>query len=304
MRFPQNALVWWFLPEFPDTFWPVSLLWLNNFHRGEKAMSKLGVWGRSFFGFVGFCWAAFALSASSQASVAYLSSQTGPAWGSPDSKNAMDAAFGSGNWQDLVFETAVPAAVFSKANRFVFMDGGDTMTAELDAFMSANRATIESWVQGGGNLFVNAASNEQDSIDYGFGGVSVVDAFSWYSDFARAVDPTHAIFTGPLPTSDGFVGYSFSHGYLVGPGISPLIIGFQFFDPADLRPVLAKKAFGNGFVLFGSMTVPGFHDPNSEAFNLLANTLSYTNSLPEPSTMVVFGIGALVAGIRSRKSRK
>jgi hypothetical protein len=237
------------------------------------------------------------------ASYVYLSSSTsGPPWGYIDSKLAMDAAFGAGNWQDLAYESANALDVFSSSNRFVHMDGDDSMTGAMDLFLTANRSTIESWVQGGGRLFMDAGANGQGSMDYGFGGVSLLDSFIFYPWAAVAVNPSSPLFAGPLPTGTSFTGSSFAHGYVDGPGITPLIVGTE--NGLDFRTVLAEKAYGNGWVLFGSMTIPAWQEPSSDDFNLLVNTLVYTATVPEPSTMAVFGLGAVIAGVRTRRIAK
>ena len=117
----------------------------------------------------------------------------------------MDTAFGVGLWQGLRYETAIAASIFSSRNSFAFLEGGDSHADELEAFLTSNISLIESWVTAGGSLFLNAAPNEGDGMSFGFGGVNLV--YPAYSDDpVSAVDLSHPIFTGPLPTTTSFTG--------------------------------------------------------------------------------------------------
>jgi len=100
----------------------------------------------------------------------YLRTSGGEPWGSSSNTDAMDLAFGSGEWTLGFFETLDPASVFSEETGFVFIDGSDNGAAELATFLSANLSTIEDWVEDGGRLLMNAAPNEGGDISFGFSG--------------------------------------------------------------------------------------------------------------------------------------
>jgi hypothetical protein len=232
-------------------------------------------------------------SAASWATPAYMRSTVAAPWGQSTNEAAMNDVFGAGNWSDLRYETVNTAALFSASTSFIFMEGGDNNANELEAFLGANSAAISSWVNGGGRLFLNAAPNEGNGMDYGFG-VSLN-----YPNFVNnvvAADAGHPIFNGPFgPVATSYTGTSFSHATVSGAGLNPLLV-----DAVDGDFILAEMLVGNGLALFGGMTTTNFHSPNLEAGNLRRNIIAYAantalNAVPEPATLALFGIAALGA---------
>jgi hypothetical protein len=67
--------------------------------------------------------------------VAYMRSSVGAPWGVSTNEAAMNAVFGSGNWHDLRYETAIAADVFNPSINLVFMEGGDSNANEMEAFL-------------------------------------------------------------------------------------------------------------------------------------------------------------------------
>jgi len=49
------------------------------------------------------------------------------------------------------------------------MEGGDVDATEMETFLTSNMAAIQNWVSNGGSLFLNAAPNEDNGMDFGFG---------------------------------------------------------------------------------------------------------------------------------------
>ncbi len=206
--------------------------------------------------------------------VVYLRSTVGTPWSQTTNEAALNTVFGAGNWQDLRYESAVPATVFSAANSLVFMEGSDTNANEMEAFFAANQALIESWVNTGGRLLINAAPNEGDGMSYGFGGSSLTYSAGTprYSTSAQAAagQAAHMIFNGPFsPAGTAFTGNFFAHGIVGCTGCTVLI------DGSAPGAVLAEKSWGGGLVLFGSMTTTNWHQPAANATNLRRNILSY-----------------------------
>lgn len=203
--------------------------------------------------------------------VAYLRANIGEPWSSASNPAALNLVFGSNTWQDLRFETAVAGTLFSPANGFIFMDGSDNGATEMETFLTANRALMESWVASGGRLFLNSAPNEDNGMYFGFG-VNLV-----YSDLTsegRRAEPSHAIFNGPfLPTGSSWTGNSFAHATVTGTNLTALIT-----NSLNGHFVLAELPYGAGRVLFGGMTTHNFHTPTLEAANLRANILFYGNT--------------------------
>jgi hypothetical protein len=230
--------------------------------------------------------------ASSSAAVAYLRSQDGPPWNQSTNETAMTTVFGT-SWDDLRFETANAATLFSSSYSFLYLEGGDQTANELEAFFTTNQSLIESWVFNGGSLFINAAPNEGNGMNLGFGGVTL--SYPNFSSTAYAVDPTDEIFQGPYgATGSSFTGGYFSHAAVSGGSINPLIGG-------ESGTVLAEKDWGSGFVIFGGMTTNNFQQPLAETADLRANIIDYAagqggevSAIPEPGQAVALGF--LLAG--------
>lgn len=238
---------------------------------------------------------------SANADVVYMRSTVGAPWGENTNETAMDTVFGAGNWSDLRYETVAPATLFSPTNTFIFMEGSDDNANELESFLSSNQATLENWVSNGGSLLLNSAPNEGDGMDYGFGGVSLT--YTAFSGTATATDPAHPIFQGPHGTTgSSFTGTQFSHATVSGGGISSLLEG-------DVGTILADKAFGSGYVMFGGMTTDNFHSPDPESANLRANIIDYaaneaTAVIPEPGQTVTLAAFLSAACLVRRRLKK
>jgi uncharacterized repeat protein (TIGR01451 family) len=199
----------------------------------------------------------------------YLRSTFGSPWGSFANETAMNRTFGTNFWQDLRYESAIPAQLFTAATRFIFMEGSDSSADEMEAFLNANLTTVENWVAAGGRLFLNAAPNEGNGMSLGFGATLV---YSDPTDTAMMTEPQHPIFLGPFtPVGSTWTGGSFGHATVTGTGLTTLIT-----NAASGNIVLGQKQHGDGLVMFGGMTTDNFHSPQPEASNLRANILEYT----------------------------
>ncbi|MEZ5013628.1 MAG: GEVED domain-containing protein [Chitinophagales bacterium] len=199
----------------------------------------------------------------------------GEPWFSTNNTTDMNGVFGpeGTGWFRGYFETVNVATVFSDATCFVYLEGGDAMADELEAFLTANMATIEAWVSGGGHLLLNAAPNEGDGMSFGFGGTSLV--YSYFTSTSNAVDAGHPIFNGPfLPCGTTFTGTSFGHARITGTGLTNLMNDAA--SPTNI--VVAEKAWGSGMVMFGGMTTVNWHSPSPNADNLRKNMFSYLGS--------------------------
>jgi len=206
---------------------------------------------------------------------AYVRSTIGEPWGSTANDTAMNRVFGSNVWQDLRYETVNPAVLFSPSMHFIFLEGSDYNANALDAFLAANRSTMQSWVSNGGSLFINAAPNEGGNINFGFG--VTLNYGPLFSSSGTAVAPVNPIFNGPFtPVGTYWTGNSFSHATVSGAGLVPLIINTN-----NGSIILGEMPAGLGHVLFGGMTVDSFHSPQPQASNLCANILAYGNANPQ-----------------------
>jgi hypothetical protein len=227
------------------------------------------------------------LPVSSEAAVAYMRSTVGSPWSTTTNETAMNTVFGIGVWDDLRYETANANSVFTAANSFIYMEGGDSNADELEAFLTVNLSLIQTWVSNGGSLFLNAAPNEGDGMYFGFG---VTCNYPALSNTGVAVTPAHAIFQGPYgATGSSFSGTSFSHATVSG-ALTPLITG-------TAGTILGEADYGYGHVLFGGMTTTNFQSPQPAATALRENIIAYgasqAMSVPEPATATLGLLGIL-----------
>ncbi|HQU40954.1 MAG TPA: hypothetical protein PLI89_13875, partial [Chitinophagales bacterium] len=192
-------------------------------------------------------------------------------WYTVTNSEAMDDVFVDG-WDVAYFEDLDPAAIFSAATCFVWLEGGDAMASELEDFLNDNIVLIEGWVASGGHLLLNSAPNEGDGMDFGFDGTEL--NYAWYTNTAEIYDASHPVAVGPFtPVGTTWTGSSFGHATIEG-DFDTIIID-QF---APDRVVLAEKDWGAGHVIFGGMTPTFFHSPATEAYNLRTNILSYLSA--------------------------
>ncbi|MBK5213415.1 MAG: HYR domain-containing protein [Flavobacteriaceae bacterium] len=210
----------------------------------------------------------------------YIRSNTGNPWGNTTNQDAMNLAFGAGNWTEAFYETLDPAVVFSANTRFVFMEGSDSNASELNAFLIANLPAIENWVAAGRSLLLNAAPNEGGNINFGFGGSTLVYSYPGSTSAnVTVVDVNHPAFLGPnLPTSANMSGGYYAHAYITGTGFTDLLLN----DANGAITPLREKAWGTGTVMMGGMTTTNFHSPLPASANWRANLLVYLEDLVSP----------------------
>lgn len=201
----------------------------------------------------------------------YIKSNIGNPWGSTTNQGAMNNAFGALDWTLESFEAATPGDVFSPTTSFVFLEGSDGHANELNTFLIANLGIIETWVNAGGCILINAAPNEGGNINFGFGGTTLV--YPSFENDVFAVDAFHPAFVGPMvPTATAMTGPFYSHAKITGAGLTNVLI-----NGADV--VLAEKPWGSGTVMFGGMTTSNWHTPAPHGNNFRANLLTYLNDL-------------------------
>ncbi len=227
---------------------------------------------------------------------AYISG-VGEPYGVNGNLDAMNAAFGSGNWQRLTFSNAVASGAFTPGNySMLFFDGSDGYDGEFTTFIGDNKSALENYVSGGGHVFLNAARQSGADLDLGFS----VTLHFYQDKNASAYDSNHPIFHGPLsPTGTSWNATYFSHDYIVSSNAQTIIkngIG---------NPILAQLNYGSGVILFGGMTPSSYHSPGPEALNLRANILSYTNNyvVPEPTSLQM-GLMLAFGGFGLLRSKK
>lgn len=227
------------------------------------------------------------------ANFAYMSENGSEPWSVNSNLDAMNAAFGVGNWDRINFGDSI--AGYS----FVYADGGDQAGTGFYSYVAANQSALESYVTGGGRLFLNAASNGHGGEVHSlvFGATTEEGSNGGFSEFGYAVDPLHPLFAGAGPS---WSGTWFAHNVIVGGSFTPLITG----DAGET--IVAGGAFGSGYALLGGQTSIDFHSSvnGSDPVQLRLNELRYAAGVvPEPKTyaMMLAGLGMLGFMARGRK---
>jgi hypothetical protein len=208
----------------------------------------------------------------------------------------MSAAFG--NWDHLDY-----GASFSSYS-MLYIDGGSESAPQMVNYLNANRGLLETYVLGGGRLFINAATEYQTSFGLVFGATSNEQSIDNRGYSASAVDPTSTLFDGAGTSWNGFF---FSHNDIAAPdSFSSLIV-----DDSG-RTVLSGGFFGDGYVMLGGQTNTSFHEgvAGSDPFQLRVNELLYASAVqvpvppvPEPSTylLLMLGLAGMSVVLRKRQ---
>jgi hypothetical protein len=215
-------------------------------------------------------------------------------WNDEFNPQAMEAAFGS-NWEEQKFDQVQTGegsgGLFAPHVRLIWIEGSDESTEAAIEFIEANEAALEAFVARGGSLFVNSATNQELTVEFEGRQIGQVNPED-FTPSATAVDPSHPIFNGPAtPNATSWTGNSFAHGRVMGPSLTPLIIGTANDGPVSNGLSLAEYSTGPGHVMLGAMTAVQFQEPEEAAKSLRINILSYLFSLtkapvtpPPPTT--------------------
>src|SRR5258705_11579003 len=80
-------------------------------------------------------------------------------WGTNEDVVNFNAVFGAGNYSFYAsFAAATPGSIFTAANHFVMLEGGDGTDITWANYVNSNAATILSWVSDGGSLLLQSSS--------------------------------------------------------------------------------------------------------------------------------------------------
>ena len=237
-------------------------------------------------------------AAASVSSIAYMSLDGQEPWGQSSNVDAMNAAFGAGRWDRIGFNDGW------NGYAFVYVDGSESAGVAFQSFVDANRGDLESYVTGGGRLFLNVASNTSAGQTYSlvFGATTMEGQ---YSEFGHATLPGSNPLVGNGSGTD-WSGSWFAHNVVTpGGGFTTFITG------DDGQAIVAGISVGQGTVLLGGQTTTGWHSGvnGSDPFQLRVNELTFaatgsiTPAVPEPETyaLMLAGLGAIAMLARRRR---
>lgn len=221
-------------------------------------------------------------------------------WGYDVATN-MDAVFGAGNYSYYTSYASLPTAtVFSAANNFVYLEGGDTTVGSLFNYLAANSGDVLSWVAGGGRLLLQAAGNDDYDITLNGVTIQLTPRYSHLNDCGTLTSEGIAAFTFyPTPTSQ--CGSSIAHAETLGNGLTTFMTG-----DTTAAPILAGAAYGAGYIMYSGLTVSMFHydGGDSLANNVLAFTAGdHVAAAPAPGALALVGLGLFGLGALRRRAK-
>ena len=223
-----------------------------------------------------------AAASASAANYLYMTGSSNP-WGSTSEDSAMDAAFGAGAWDKV---NGFDAAKLTAGYSFIYLDGGDGISSEYNAFVTANSAGLDAFLAGGGHLMANAARWDQPNL-------VTPDGTGLVSGFSHTASLTAAGVLAGLDLNGAgtsWTGNFFSHDVVTGIDTC--------YVTGGAGCVFGSKGAG---LFVGGQTSPQFQSGGGE--ELRVNELRLAAAIPEPASwaLMIGGFGLAGAALRTRR---
>ena len=206
------------------------------------------------------------------ASAAMIISNSGPWSVIGPYQDGMNQVFGTGSWDQLDIATETGAA-FAPGSpyKFIYLEGSDAAGPQLVTYLAAHITAIETWVNNGGRLYINAAT-QGPNVSAPFG---VLIEYGYSANTVNAVNASHPVFIGPYtPISTTYNGSSFAHNRIVGTGLTNILV-----NASDATMFcLSEAVHGSGLVVYGGTTYYGVTG-TTEVHNFYMNLLYYAAGL-------------------------
>jgi len=214
-------------------------------------------------------------------------------WGQDTDTTIMNNVFGAGNWTFYnSYAAATPASVFSAANAFVFLEGGDGSDGAWQTYVNANAAAILNWVNAGGALLIQSAGWSNFTTTLGPG--TLTDAATENSCGTLTAAGAAAFTT----TANNQCGNYLAHDVVSGAGLTSFMTG-----NTNGLSIVAGTAYGAGYIMYSGLTNVQFHNNGASLLNDVVGYTAQQTAVPEPASMLLLGSGLLGLAARVRRKR-
>jgi|SRR5579871_143728 len=247
------------------------------------------------------CLGLIAAPSAQAADFLYMTGASNP-WGQNGGDQAMDAAFGVGNWDKA---NGFDGSAFASGYKFIYFDGGDGTSTEFNSFVSNNVTQIENFVSSGGRVMLNAARWDYSPSTLGTGFGTSLEGEDTYTSFAsnsgQLTAAGVAAGLGLNGAGTSWTGGYFSHDIVTGADTC-LVEG-------TAGCVFGSTAQG---LFVGGQTDPFFQSAGglalrtNELFLAAEGAVPPITPAPEPATwaMLILGFGFVGTALRGAKRRR
>jgi len=163
----------------------------------------------------------------------------------------------------------------------------------------ANGGALEQYVVGGGTLVINIVGNAGNQSDIAPGGVDYDRSTT--HNLETFTSPSHAYLTGL-----GFGGYSlqvanfYDWGETDGGTLQNIVAGTTTVLSNADGPSFVEYRWGNGTVILDTLTYGWGFNYDNDSWKTQHNLIDYASYVPEPCTLLLLGLGAVVLRRRTR----